>query len=53
MKFEVAIVDDIVLNSDSKFFADVGQWDGIGAIRFKKKVLNVGLLEQLFHTSQT
>jgi len=36
VKFEVAIVDDIVLNSDSKFFADVGQWDGIGAIRFKK-----------------
>lgn len=36
MEFEVAVVSDIVLNSDSEFFADAGQWDGIGAISFTK-----------------
>jgi len=36
MEFEVAVVNDIVLNSTSKFFADAGQWDGIGAISFQK-----------------
>lgn len=36
MKFEVAVVEDIVLDVNSKYFADAGEWNGIGTITFKK-----------------
>jgi hypothetical protein len=36
VKFEVAVVEDIVLDVNSKYFADAGEWNGIGTITFKK-----------------
>jgi hypothetical protein len=36
MNFEVAVVKDIVLNDSSKYFANVGEWNGIGTVYFKK-----------------
>jgi hypothetical protein len=36
MNFEVAVVKDIVLNDTSKYFSNVGEWNGIGTVYFKK-----------------
>jgi hypothetical protein len=36
MDFEVAVVKDIVLNDTSKYFSNVGEWNGVGTIYFKK-----------------
>ena len=36
MKFETAVVSDIVLDTTSKYFADAGGWSGIGTVVFKK-----------------
>jgi hypothetical protein len=36
VKFEVAVVNDIVLDTSSKFFADAGEWNGIGTVSFQK-----------------
>ena len=36
MKFETAIVEDIVLDTSSKYFTDAGEWSGIGTISFKR-----------------
>jgi hypothetical protein len=36
MNFEVAVVKDIVLNDTSKYFTNVGEWNGIGTVYFKK-----------------
>jgi hypothetical protein len=36
MNFEVAIVKDIVLNDTSKYFTNVGEWNGVGTVYFKK-----------------
>jgi len=36
MDFEVAVVKDIVLNDTSKYFTNVGEWNGIGTVYFKK-----------------
>jgi len=36
MNFEVAVVKDIVLNDTSKYFANVGEWNGVGTVYFKK-----------------
>ena len=36
MKFETAVVDDIVLDTSSKFFTDAGEWNGIGTVSFQK-----------------
>ena len=36
MDFEVAIVKDIVLNDTSKYFTNVGEWNGVGTVYFKK-----------------
>jgi len=36
VKFEVAVVEDIVLDVNSKYFADAGEWNGIGTITFRK-----------------
>lgn len=36
MEFEVAVVTDIVLDSDSEYFASVGEWNGTGTVAFKK-----------------
>ena len=36
MKFEAAVVEDIVLDVNSKYFADAGEWNGIGTITFRK-----------------
>ena len=36
MKFEVAIVQDIVLNDSSTYFKNAGEWNGIGTVYFKK-----------------
>ena len=36
MKFETAVVNDIVLDTSSKFFTDAGEWNGIGTVAFQK-----------------
>jgi len=36
MNFEVAVVKDVVLNDTSKYFSNVGEWNGIGTVYFKK-----------------
>jgi len=36
MNFEVAVVKDIVLNDTSKYFSNVGEWNGIGTVYFTK-----------------
>lgn len=36
MKFEVAIVQDIVLDDKSKYFKNAGEWNGVGTVYFKK-----------------
>lgn len=36
MKFETAVVSDIVLDTTSKYFTDAGGWNGVGTIVFKK-----------------
>jgi hypothetical protein len=36
VKFETAIVEDIVLDTSSKYFTDAGEWSGIGTISFKR-----------------
>ena len=36
MKFETAVVTDIVLDETSEYFADAGEWNGIGTIVFNK-----------------
>ena len=36
MKFETAVVSDIVLDTTSKYFTDAGGWNGIGTVVFKK-----------------
>jgi len=36
MNFEVAVVKDIVLDDTSKYFSNVGEWNGIGTVYFKK-----------------
>jgi len=36
MKFEVAIVEDIVLDESSKYFGNAGEWNGVGTVSFKK-----------------
>lgn len=36
MKFETAVVEDIVLDTSSKYFTDAGEWSGIGTISFKR-----------------
>ena len=36
MKFETAVVNDIVLDASSKFFTDAGEWNGIGTVAFQK-----------------
>jgi len=36
MKFEVAIVEDIVLDQTSKYFGNAGEWNGVGTVAFKK-----------------
>lgn len=36
MKFEVAVVDDIVLDDTSKYFGNVGGYNGIGTVSFRK-----------------
>ena len=36
MKFEVAIVEDIVLDQSSKYFGNAGEWNGVGTVAFKK-----------------
>jgi hypothetical protein len=36
MNFEVAVVEDIVLDDTSKYFANTGEWNGIGTVTFKK-----------------
>jgi hypothetical protein len=35
MNFKVAIVKDIVLDDTSKYFTNVGEWNGIGSIYFE------------------
>lgn len=35
MKFKVAVVKDIVLDDTSKYFSEVGEWNGIGSIYFE------------------
>lgn len=34
--FEVAVVKDIVLDDTSKYFTNVGEWNGIGTVYFEK-----------------
>jgi hypothetical protein len=36
VKFETAVVNDIVLDTSSKFFTDAGEWSGIGTVAFQK-----------------
>ena len=36
MKFETAVVSDIVLDTTSKYFTDAGGWNGVGTVVFKK-----------------
>ena len=36
MNFEVAVVKDVILNDTSKYFSNVGEWNGIGTVYFKK-----------------
>ena len=36
MKFETAVVSDIVLDTTSKYFTDAGGWNGIGTVVFRK-----------------
>jgi len=36
MDFEVAIVEDIILDDTSKYFVNAGEWNSIGTIYFKK-----------------
>ena len=36
MKFEVAVVNDIVLDDTSKYFGNVGGYNGIGTVSFQK-----------------
>lgn len=36
MNFEVAVVEDIVLDDTSKYFVNTGEWNGIGTVTFKK-----------------
>jgi len=36
VKFETAVVNDIVLDTSSKFFTDAGEWNGIGTVAFQK-----------------
>lgn len=36
MNFEVAVVEDVVLDDTSKYFVNTGEWNGIGTVAFKK-----------------
>ena len=36
MKFETAVVTDIVLDETSEYFADAGEWNGVGTVVFNK-----------------
>jgi len=36
VKFETAVVSDIVLDTTSKYFTDAGGWNGIGTVVFRK-----------------
>lgn len=36
MRFEVAVVDDIVLDENSVYFTNAGEWNGIGTVAFSK-----------------
>lgn len=36
MDFEVAVVQDIILDDTSKYFASAGEWNSIGTVYFKK-----------------
>jgi len=36
VKFQTAVVSDIVLDTTSKYFTDAGGWNGIGTVVFKK-----------------
>jgi len=36
VKFETAVVSDIVLDTTSKYFTDAGGWNGVGTVVFKK-----------------
>ena len=36
MKFETAVVTDIVLDTTSKYFTDAGGWNGVGTVVFTK-----------------
>ena len=36
MDFEVAVVQDIILDETSKYFTSAGEWNSVGTVYFKK-----------------
>jgi len=36
VKFETAVVSDVVLDTTSKYFTDAGGWNGVGTVVFRK-----------------